>query len=85
MNPDDARRVAVSGRDEATVRVNAALDQGEKPTDADLMICDTVALTRAALHERDANPLVITPGFAPKAGSYWMNAIIEEAKKRASS
>jgi hypothetical protein len=42
----------------ATARVNAALDRHEKPADADLMICDTDALRRAAQAARDADPLL---------------------------
>ena len=70
----------MTAREEATARVNAALDRGETPADADLMICDTVALTRAALDQRDRHPLISTPGFAPRAESWWM-AQIEAQKK----
>jgi hypothetical protein len=41
-------RRQVSDEQEATARVNAALDRNEKPTGDDLMACDLAALLRAA-------------------------------------
>lgn len=48
----------MNDREAATARVIAALDRGEEPAPADLLVCDTEALRRAAQAAREADPLL---------------------------
>jgi hypothetical protein len=66
-------------RDDATRRVLDAIERDADPADADLLLCDPLAMTLAQLRERRHNPLLAAEIDESLGGSSDDDARLEQA------